>query len=300
MGNEEKKGISRRSFLTGAATTGALAAVGSLVGCGSPAADTAGEAVATTGYSWEVAPAAIADSEIVSTVETDILVIGAGLSGCATACSAAEKGGNVTVVEKTASYVGRGGGFGALNSRYMEACGAVVDKVNAKAHWMAQCSSRVNEDLIVKFFNNSEVAANWFLDKADAVKAMVMVGAFYSHDDVYAEQPGYHMVFGGEGMESQQFVGAELLYKDAVKAGATFVFSSPAEQLTTDESGAVTGCICKTEAGYVKYVAKNTGLCTGDIGGNREMCEAYAPICIPYGFDRSQYMPAGVNTGDGH
>ncbi|NTU88516.1 MAG: FAD-binding protein, partial [Actinobacteria bacterium] len=49
-----------------------------------------------------------------------------------------------------------------------------------------------------------------------------------------------------------------------------------------------------------KYVAKNTVLCTGDIGGNREMCEAYAPICIPYGFDRSQYMPAGVNTGDGH
>ena len=41
-------------------------------------------------------------------------------------------------------------------------------------------------------------------------------------------------------------------------------------------------------------------LATGDIGGSPEMCEAYAPICAEYGQPRSQYTPAGVNTGDGH
>ena len=48
--------------------------------------------------------------------------------------------------------------------------------------------------LIVKFFNSSEEASNWLLAKAEAVGGSAMVGAFYSHDDVYAEQPGYHML----------------------------------------------------------------------------------------------------------
>ena len=297
------KDISRRGFLTGAALTGVAAAAASLTGCGNTksrseeAAATAGSA--TSGYEWETAPEPITD--IAKTVNADILVIGAGISGCACACAAAEKGGQVTVVEKTSSWNGRGGGFGAIKSRYLDELGIKVDKVNAKQHWIAQCASRANEDLIVKFFNNSEEASNWLLDKAEAAGCSVMVGAFYSHDDVYAEQPGYHMVMApeGSGMKSTGFVGAELLYNDAVKAGAEFVFDSPAEQLVT-ESGKVTGAICKTKEGYVQYVAKKTVLCTGDIGGNRDMCEAYAPICIDYGFDRSQYTPVGVNTGDGH
>lgn len=48
----------------------------------------------------------------------------------------------------------------------MEEQGIVVDKVNG--NWIAQCASRANEDLIVEFFNNSEQASNWLLDKAEA------------------------------------------------------------------------------------------------------------------------------------
>ena len=118
-----EKGISRRNFLTGAALAGAAAASLGIAGC-SPAASTStegGDAASTesgqsTQYSWEVKPDPITD--IAETVDTDILVIGAGLAGCACACSAAENGGKVTVVEKTSSWNGRGGGFGAINSRY--------------------------------------------------------------------------------------------------------------------------------------------------------------------------------------
>lgn len=296
------KEISRRGFLAGAALTGVAATAASLTGCGSPKASSkeADAASGSAAHDWETAPKPITD--IAKTVDTDILVIGAGLSGCACACAAAEKGGKVTVVEKTSSWNGRGGGFGAIHSRYMEELGIKVDKVNAKQHWIAQCASRANEDLISKFFNNSEEASNWLLDKAEAAGCSVMVGAFYSHDDVYAEQPGYHMVMAPQGgnLTSTGFVGAELCYNDAVKAGAEFVFDAPAEQLVS-ENGKVTGAICKTKDGYVKFNAsKGVVLCTGDIGGNREMCEAYAPICVEYGFDRSQYTPVGVNTGDGH
>ena len=113
------KGISRRNFLTGAALASVAAGAG-LAGC-APSADkktteAVGAADSTAQYEWEKAPEPISD--IAETVDTDILVIGAGLSGCACACSAAENGGKVTVVEKTESWQGRGGGFGAINSRY--------------------------------------------------------------------------------------------------------------------------------------------------------------------------------------
>lgn len=293
--------LSRRSFITTVAATGALAALGVTAGC-SPKS-TEGSSSSSTdgaGYSWETAPQAV--TSFTSEVDTDILIIGAGLSGCACACSAAESGGKVTVVEKGSAWSGRGGGFGAIKSRMMDAQGIVVDKVNAKQHWIAQCGSRVNEDLISSFFNNSEEASNWMLDKIEAKGSSLMciVGAFYSHDDVYAEQPGYHMCMCIDGsMKSSGFPGAELCYEDAVKAGAEFVFDSPAEQLIK-ENGKVVGCVCKTDDGYVKYTAKNVVLAAGDIGGNREMCEAYAPICTKWGYDRSQYTPSGQNTGDGH
>ena len=270
-----KNGLSRRAFL-GLGATAAVAAGAGLAGC-SPAAsagdvkaggDAAGSAAAggETQYAWEVVPDPITD--VTSTVDTDILVIGAGLAGCACAAAAAEKGGKVTVVEKTSSWNGRGGGFGAINSHYMDELGIEVDKVNAKQHWIAQCASRANEDLIVKFFNSSEEASNWLLAKAEAVGGSAMVGALYSHDDV--------------------------------KDGAEFVFDSPAVQLVKDGTK-VTGCICEGKDGYVQYNAsKGVVLCTGDIGGDLEMCKAYAPICAEYGQPRSQYTPVGVNTGDGH
>lgn len=164
--------------------------------------------------------------------------------------------------------------------RYMEAQNIVVDKVNAKQHWIAQCASRTNEDLIVKFFNNSEEASNWLIDKCEALGGSAMVGAFYSHDDVYAEQPGYHMFMIPEeaGLTSTGFAGASCAILDAVKDGAEFVFDSPAVQLVKDDSGKVCGCICETSEGYVQYnAAKGVVLATGDIGGSRRCAKPTPP-----------------------
>ena len=93
-----KNGLSRRAFL-GLGATAAVAAGAGLAGC-SPAAsagdakaggDAAGSAAASAGetqYAWEAVPDPITD--ITSTVDTDILVIGAGLAGCACAAAASD------------------------------------------------------------------------------------------------------------------------------------------------------------------------------------------------------------------
>ena len=89
-----------------------------------------------------------------------------------------------------------------------------------------------------------------------------------------------------------------MLYQDSVKAGATYLFEAPAEQLTVDDSGKVTGAVLNTKDGYKKVTAsKGTVLATGDIGGSEEMCDYYCPIAntIP-----NIYTPTGANTGDGH
>lgn len=138
MSEITKSGLSRRAFLGLGATAAVAAGAAGLAGCSPAAGSSDSSESAATGqaqYAWEVAPEPITD--IASTVDADILIIGAGIAGCACACSAAEKGGSVTVVEKSPSWNGRGGGFGAINSRYMDELGIKVDKVNAKQHWIA-------------------------------------------------------------------------------------------------------------------------------------------------------------------
>lgn len=69
----------------------------------------------------------------------------------------------------------------------------------------------------------------------------------------------------GSDLKSTGFVGAEVLYNDAVKSGAEFVFNLPAVQLVKD-GDKVVGCICEADGKYVQYnAAKGVVLCTGDI-----------------------------------
>lgn len=80
--------ISRRSFIGLSGIAGAGALFG-LAGCAPTSAaekelSATGEAAAVQDgtYSWETAPAPIAESEIAETMEADIVVVGAGMAGC--------------------------------------------------------------------------------------------------------------------------------------------------------------------------------------------------------------------------
>jgi succinate dehydrogenase/fumarate reductase flavoprotein subunit len=325
MSTHQEKGISRRSFLTGAAAAGAVAAA-SLAGCSpapsTPAGGASGGAsggsttpAAAGAYPWLTAPEPITD--FAETKETEILIIGAGISGICTACSASESGAKVLVVEKCAQFNGRGGGFGAINSRYMEQVGATFDKTDAYAHWVAQTGSRANEKLIAKFFRDSERASNWMLDKTDAAGAGAMVGDFFSKDKVWSEVPGYHMtfLFPAEGEEPKfdynPFLPATVAYHDSLAAGAEYLFNAPAVQLIK-EGSKVVGAVVETDEGVYTRINASKGvvLATGDIGGDPEMVKAYAPIALPYPLERTQYTPtsvmsgwnsgAAVNNGEGH
>ena len=310
--NGQGKSLSRRGFLSGAAVAGAAAALSGLIGC-SPAgasAEGAGGAAgngaqAPTGQpSFMTAPTAIADGDIAETVETEVLVIGAGYSGLASALSAAENGLQVVVAEKTAQANGRGAGTGVINSSYAVEQGAeVTDKASAAFRWMQTCGNRANESLVSLFFEESGKAMDWLLEKAEPYNVKVDLWDGYSRNPLLPDEPGYHMLSvdaGAAGVadfDQNAFFTVELLYHLVQDEGVEFLFESPAVQLVK-EGDRVIGAILDTSYGYKKVVAsKGVVLATGDIAGDEEMVDYYCPVAKKA---QAIYTPVGVNTGDGH
>lgn len=302
----QKPGISRRSLFkgafTGAAGFAGAAALTSL-GCAPKSATTSQAdktaSAADSQHPWEVKPDPV--TSVDQTVETEVVIVGGGYSGTVCAVNAAQNGAEVILVEKSSVLNGHGvGGTGVVKSRVMDEAGIELDLPVEMERWLATCGGRARESLVGKFFRESERCMNWLLDvaEADGAKCMLTVG---SNSTVHPEASCYHMLTGGQTASEHTIADTvEYLFKKlAEEAGAQFVFESPAVQLVQDESGAVTGVICKDKDGkYIQYNAsKGVVLATGDISYNDEMLAYYAPIATKV---MKRLCAAQGNVGDGH
>lgn len=294
MDNETKgKGLSRRDFLKDVGV-GAIAIGGA--GLVPPSSDKP----IPPSSDWQTPPEPITDID--ETIDVDVVVVGAGIAGMTATVSALENGAKVVVIEKGSSWSGRGGGVGVFTSRVMRAAGIELDKELVAREWIEMSGSRCKEALVWLFLNESGNAMDWLLDKAEAAglpPAMIW-GGYYKGPN-YTEHPAYHMFFGGPMMQQGWDPFADItnmLYEEAQALGATFYFKTPGEQLVKEE-GRITGVIAKTENGYTQFnAAKGVILATGGIGGNEEMCQAYAPLALKANVN--SYYPVGQNSGDGH
>ncbi len=306
--------LSRRNFLAGAAMAGiAAAGVAAVAKADETAASAEADGTVTVSSpvagsnawnapSWATKPEPIADDQIIETIETEVLILGAGNAGCSAACSAVENGCKVLVCEKTAQVNGRGGVCGACNSRLNTELGCEIEPVAAQYRWNRTCGNRNNEALTTLWFKNSGPAMDWLLDKADQYGATYTIYAGYAGNAIIPEEPDAHSFGMGDfeiPAEAGYFVPTALVYKSSLDQGAEYMFEAPAVQLVQEESGRIAGAIVETVDGYKKILAsKATILATGDIGGDEEMMDYY---CEPRmkRLVRSDYSPVGVNTGDG-
>ncbi len=247
-------------------------------------------------WSFETPPPAVPASEIMETVEADVAVIGAGLSGLCAALRASELGADVVVLEKTKSWNVRGGHIGVANSKAWREAGIVNDKKELAREWIAACSNRAREEQVWLFVHKSEEAFDWMADHEAAHDTYPkLVGARYAGPS-YTERYGSHLFFGPKKTGIQE--AAEYLYEDSVKLGARYYFNTPGVQLEK-ENGRVTAVIAGKPGHYRRIrVKKGVILATGDIHGDTEMLEAYCPMFLKV--TKSQYTPPGANTGDGH
>ena len=248
-------------------------------------------------WSFMTPPPIPSEDEIYETLHYDAVVVGAGLGGLSAAVHLKELGQNVLLIEKGVTYSGRGGHFGVADSSLMREAGLKNDLNELARQWITMSGNNIDEKLLWLFLRRGGEAMDWLLDKARASGLVPRLVDCRYPSAPYKEYWGAHC-FPPEGNIRGNYV-SKALYEDAVKQNVDIRFKTPATQLIRDENGRVCGVYAKDEKGVLKILAdKGVVLATGDIGGDEEMCRAYAPDALRT--HASQYVPVGQNTGDGH
>ncbi len=302
--SDNRPGISRRSFLGAAAITAIGAGTVSLglSGCGASNDANTQSAETSSNRSWENPPASIPDSQIADTIDTDILVIGAGIAGVSTMLGASEAGAKAVCLEKTDGISARGLEAAAIGSKAQKEAGVEIDK-NALINDIMQYSNFKTDQRLLNLW--AEKSGGVFDDLIDMLAeesipvGLDPLGIKTDGASFFRVYPTGH-VFGtatAPVVDIKHMM--ESMRKRAETAGAQFVFSTPVQQLTTDDQGNVTGAIGQKDDGtYVKVnAAKGVVFATGDYGGNDEMINQWCPTVNEV--DARLYTPAGANSGDG-
>lgn len=302
-GSKSKKGLTRRQFLKGGTIAAVgLAAGGLMTGCesGSEKKKDSASKNESGGWSWETPPEPIPDSKIKETIESDIVIVGAGIAGVTAALRASEMGAKVTVIEKNDFPSSRGGHYGAWYTQAMKEAGVEPgDKYQIFRDWVKMCGNRCNEKIVWEYLDRSGEAFDWLINKSKGVLQFIPIDNRYRGPDYY-EYPGTHIIAGEfEDNKNNLTPVVYYMWKKSEEQGVKYYFKTPAQQLVKD-GGRVTAVIAKDKDGYKKFVGKKAVvLATGDIGGDPEMVKAYAGDVgqLP---KTNMYTPVGLNTGDGH
>lgn len=306
----EKSTLSRRGFLgLSAASIAAIAGTG-LSGCSPKENPTAGTQDETKTYSWETAPEEIKD--IARTESADIVVIGAGMAGLSAACSAAEAGARVIVLEKTGMASFRGIDYGAMGGALQRQVG--IDLTDRKEDILQEIlrwgGHRGDYRVVKAWADHSAEALDWAasmltahgIDIAPMPAEMQLIpDAWYEHFSTDAFQiipTDKLMAEGSEAGYEPPFAiaWAKAFTAYAEELGIEVRFNVVAEQLVRSEEGPITGVVYKEGGQHFKVDASGVVLATGGYGADREMLDAFIPH---HEEDIHNITTPAHNTGDG-
>ncbi len=312
MTNTEK-GMSRRSFLGMAGVTAAGALAAGMAGCSPSEPKKAGESdLAATGDNVASAsktiefngqtlpksmakPAPIAEDDISSTIDCDVLVVGAGISGLPACCAAAEHGAKVVCVEKgSAPCATRPTGMSWFGTKKLKELGVLCteeEKAAIVKDIFGGANATSKQDLVKLWLDESGEVGDYLTDIIEASGIPVRVGGYYgyykhfntvtesaedmkqtggifndSYWNMYAlqhqvgenEEPGV-CLWGRPDYSDADWLTP--IYNKAVDLGVEFLFSTTGEQLEREEgweddaTKRVTSCIAKGPDGYVRINA---------------------------------------------
>lgn len=315
--------MDRRTFVAGAALAGAAAGLGAGVAAADEAP--AQQAGGVFGYQcsedWLGTAPVIDDSQIVETVDADIVVVGGGHAGTQCALAAAQAGANVVVLEAQAEdvYWFFGNDIAAFNGEFMTSHGfGGYDLGEVVQEMVDHGCGRVSPELLRRFvynsgetFDNAVACAPETSDvfSCDNVNCHVKTAyekpdasfypSVYDGSKVWAagyetsgKSPDYEVV-GRDGTTISRVTEIELYCMDAArKLGAQWYFETAGVVLVQDEEGAVTGVIASSPDGYKRFNASRAVCLTaGGFAGNADMvynlCDDFNELGMRNGRDRS-------------
>ncbi len=175
--------MDRRKFLSGALFAGAATAFG-LAGCApsassssqsnesTPAAETTASATTTESVypAWLGEPPAITDADCKETIDTEVLVIGAGCSGLVAANFAAMEGAKTLLIEKYNVGTGlRGSAIGGVGTRKQKEANVTIDPLEIATDLVHYSLNNSSYDLHRLWTDHSAEAVDWYCDLVDGV-----------------------------------------------------------------------------------------------------------------------------------
>jgi fumarate reductase flavoprotein subunit len=249
--------------------------------------------------SFEIQPPPISVKDIKQTINTDVVVVGAGIAGLTAALSAAEAGARTILIEKGPTFHHRGLHNAAIASRLQKKAGINIDRDQIISTIMEWGAYRGDQRVVNVWADNCDKTMDWLTDMAEAAKAEVILDPT-TKPWYFPNYPTIHVF-----MPHWQLTLCDIVQSNAQKLGVDFRFETPAVQLLRDGPNRVRGVIAKTSDGnYAQFNTKKAViLCTGDYGGDRQMVDEY---CWPSvrnlrcAYEATVETGDIINTGDGH
>lgn len=287
-GNMESKStggrISRRTFLAGsglaALTVGAGAA---LTGCAAQnkTASSSTAAKTVTPENWYGEAADISTFSFTETIDTDILICGAGHGGLVAALAAAEAGAKTLVIEKSGSIGTLREYWGVINAQCQKDAGLNIAGTDVVNELMRYADYRADQRVINLWANESGETVDWLMGHLSkegfTIVAETDIGeGKHGIYPIYPVQCNVQVPGAAAGPEAFSAV-PQAVQKNAEGLGAVFRFDTALVQCIV-ENGKVTGAIAQTSDGFLRINAsKGVLIATGGYEGDAELLKALQP-----------------------
>jgi flavocytochrome c len=215
----------------------------------------------------------------VQNLETDVVIVGGGLSGLCAALSAAQNGAKVLVVERQA-YVG---GNSLLSTAIFHMGGTDIQRAAGIEDTSQAYERDVMEAGRKDGGERDQVQVHMIAERGnDTLRWLVSLGVIF--DEKVTAGMGSPAARAHAGLPNTAAV-IKTIYDNAVKVGVTFMMETTATEINTDSSGKVTGVNAKSVKGE-NYVirAKNTILAPGGFLADPALIKRF------YGLDSLNYI----------
>lgn len=223
------------------------------------------------------------------TVDTDVVVLGCGISGLTAAVAAAEAGARVIVLEKRDTYGTAGHSITFCNTSWQKEAGYADSPEALKDYWWkcgtALGCTTVKEDMLMYAAEHSAETMEWLTDQG-----VEFVGCTMAPTNPFQDPFRTHVTKSFRDGQSAYIIP---LYNKAVDLGVEFYFSSTATDLLQAEDGSIVGAVANNSARTITVNANAVVLATGGYRNNKEMIAEHNPL-----FTLTDSV-GGYSTGDG-
>ena len=248
--------VSRRSFIKGGlAGAMGIVAAGSLAAC------------AGSGSKKESsADSAKEQITVEETREADVVVVGLGASGLMAALAAADKGANVIAIDSAQNFEG-------TTNTHTTGAWMIGSKEQLKhADYLTEQEAFEWIEPGTHYQSNGKVLRNIIRSSAQAANYLIDGGVqlMYAFEGSTKDTP---MLSRGGHIYLEEGEGRANNFRDmcAQRSNLETIFNCKAQQLVTDDSGNVTGVICKNGKTETQINAKAVIMCSGGFLANPDM-----------------------------